>query len=67
MLPNLPWKTAGGKVFWDTLETRNGWKLQCNIFTNHFRIIDPENIRQAWGLDEQEIRRTFNKFTNRFE
>lgn len=29
MLPNLPWKTAGGHVFWETLESRNSWKLHA--------------------------------------
>jgi hypothetical protein len=67
LLPNVPWKTAVGHVFWETIESRNGWKLQRNIFTNHYRIIDPENFRQAWGYDEKEIRNTFRKFTNRIE
>lgn len=62
LFPNLPTKTAGGKIFWDTLDRRNGWKLQQNIFTGHFRILDPEDVRQAWGDDEREMSRTFSNF-----
>ncbi|GAA4718383.1 hypothetical protein GCM10023228_26260 [Brevibacillus fulvus] len=47
LFPNLPIKTAGGKVFWDTLDRRNGWKLQQNRLTGHFRILDPDDVRQA--------------------
>ncbi|MEL4024033.1 hypothetical protein [Lysinibacillus endophyticus] len=63
LFPNLPIKTLGGQVFWQTIESKNGWKLQQNIFTEHYRIIDPENIRQAWSTDFNEIRSTFRKFT----
>lgn len=64
LFPNLPTKTAGGKVFWDTLDRKNGWKLQRNRFSGHFRILDSEDIRQAWGNDEGEMSRTFQKFTS---
>ena len=50
LFPNLPIKTAGGKVFWDTFDRRNGWKLQQNRLTGHFRILDPEDVRQALWL-----------------
>lgn len=62
-LPNLPTKTMGGKMFWDTLDKRNGWKLQQNLFTGHFRILDQDDVRQAWGLEENDIRCAFHNFT----
>jgi len=62
LFPNLPTKTAGGKVFWHTLDRRNRWKLQRNRLTGHFRILDQEDVRQAWGDDEVEMWRTFRKF-----
>lgn len=64
LYPNLPTKTLGGEIFWETLQSRNNWKLQQNIFTEHYRIIDPEQIRQAWSRDYEGIRKTFRKFTN---
>ena len=53
----------GGKVFWLTLKDVNGWKLQRNSFTQHYRILDPDNIRQAWG-NEKAMLRLFSQFNN---
>ncbi|EST55367.1 hypothetical protein T458_06095 [Brevibacillus panacihumi W25] len=64
LFPNLPTKTLGGSFFWDTLDRKNGWKLQKNLITEHYRILDPENVRQAWSPDESSIWRTFRKFTS---
>jgi len=50
-MPNIPTKTMGGEVFWDTLASSNGWRLQKNMFTKHCRIIDPGNVRRAWGSE----------------
>ncbi|MDH4619248.1 hypothetical protein [Brevibacillus sp. AY1] len=46
LLPNLPTKTLGGSFFWDTLDRKNGWQLQKNLITEHYRILDPENVRK---------------------
>lgn len=48
-LPNVPFPTMGGEVFWNTLEEYNGWKLQQNMITHHARILNSDNIRIAWG------------------
>jgi uncharacterized protein YxjI len=66
LFPNLPTKTLGGQVFWQTIESTNGWKLQQNIFTEHYRIIDSQNIRQAWSSEWHDIRDTFKKFTGNY-
>lgn len=51
-LPNIPTSTMGGRVFWNELAECNGWRLQQNMITHHCRILDPENVRRAWGGDE---------------
>jgi len=49
-LPNLPTPTAGGHVFWSNLVGEDGeWRLQRNSFTQHYRILDPDDVRMAWG------------------
>lgn len=63
-LLNIPCQTLGGKYFWETLAHSNGWKLQKNIITNHYRILDPANIRQSWNVDEDQIRHVFQALTN---
>lgn len=63
-LPNIPCQTLGGKYLWETLSYSNGWKLQQNILTRHYRILDPANIRQSWNVDEEQIRLVFQALTN---
>lgn len=50
-LPNIPMTTLGGHVFWKDLAQENGWRLQKNMFTNHCRILDPSDVRRAWGSE----------------
>lgn len=57
---NIPFPTLGGKVFWETLKRKNGWKLQENKVTGHYRVLSPANIRWAWGSDYSEISSKFN-------
>jgi len=46
---NIPTKTMGGKQFWTDFRNVDGWRIQQNSVTNHFRLIDSNNIRRAWG------------------
>ncbi len=46
---NIPTPTLGGKVFWETLETRGELRLQRNIITGHCRVLNSHDIRVAWG------------------
>ena len=56
---NLPFITAGGKVFWDTLEV-DGWKLQTNGIFGNWRILDSGDIRLAWGRNEEQLESFLN-------
>ncbi len=47
--PNIEIATMGGKVFWKSLKEIEGWKLQQNKTTGHLRVLNPSNIRKAWG------------------
>ena len=48
-MPNIEIATMGGAVFWENLADVNGWKLQQNKIFGNCRIIDPNNVRKAWG------------------
>lgn len=63
LFPNLPTKTGGGQVFWNTIKTRNGWKIQQNIFTQHYRVLDPNNVRHGWSSELHEIDQLFETYT----
>ncbi|MBL8888462.1 MAG: alpha/beta hydrolase [Planctomycetaceae bacterium] len=50
---NIPAKTMGGQQFWTDVHFEGGWHIQRNYVTNHFRLLDPQDVRQAWGTKEQ--------------
>ena len=59
-MPNIPFPTLGGHVFWTELANVKGWRLQRNDITRHCRILDPDDIRRAWGGEDallKELRR----------
>lgn len=51
--PNLPTKTLGGREFWGDVVHFHGWRIQQNALTEHFRLIDGDDVRHAWGTREQ--------------
>ncbi len=51
---NLDAATAGGKVWWKSVECNN-WKLQFHKISGHWRILDPENRRRAWGVSLRQL------------
>lgn len=59
-MPNIPLPTMGGNVFWNELAECNGWRLQKNMVTQHCRILDPSDVRRAWGGDDA-MERLFGK------
>jgi pimeloyl-ACP methyl ester carboxylesterase len=46
---NVPLPTLGGKQIWADTFIHAGWRIQRNLFTNHYRLLDPNKIRRAWG------------------
>lgn len=48
-LLNVPLPTLGGAQFWTDYRWRRGWRIQQNAVSGHWRLIDPRNVRMAWG------------------
>jgi len=46
---NVPLPTLGGTQFWTDYVHRNGYRIQQNALTGHWRLIDAGNMRRAWG------------------
>lgn len=46
---NWKLKTMGGQQFWTDVRHVDGWRVQSNSETGHFRLLDPSNVRNAWG------------------
>ena len=39
----------GGTQLWRDAHVFAGWRIQENVLTGHFRLLDTEDIRRAWG------------------
>ena len=50
---NLRLKTLGGRQFWGDVHYFRGWRIQHNVFTGHYRLLDANDVRQAWGTEDQ--------------
>ena len=50
-LPNLPTKTMGGKQMWADVYLYGGWRIQRHVVTQHCRLLDAGDVRQAWGTE----------------
>ena len=46
---NWKTKTLGGKQFWTDVRFADGWRIQANSETGHYRLLDPRNTRHATG------------------
>lgn len=46
---NLALGTWGGKQFWTDFLHRDGWRIQRNAMSGHYRLLDPNDRRRAWG------------------
>ena len=49
LMPNIEMPTLGGEVFWTDIASHKGWRVQKNNVFGNCRILDPDDIRKAWG------------------
>lgn len=47
-------KTLGGRVWWKEISRQNGFVLQQNVLSQHFRILDKDNFRIYSTFDKTE-------------
>lgn len=55
--PNVPFPTLGGKQFWADEQVDHGWRIQRNLVTGHYRLLDRSDVRRAWGRFEHCVER----------
>ncbi len=46
---NIDVPTLGGKYLWSDVYLLADWRIQKNILTDHYRLLDDDNKRRAWG------------------
>jgi DNA-binding XRE family transcriptional regulator len=56
--------TLGGKVWWKDLENKNGYKIQQNIISNHYRILDNKYRRVCYSFDLEYILERYNELAD---
>ena len=49
-------QTMGGKVWWRTVEKSNGYRIQQNIISQHYRLLNADDCRLISSFDLEEIR-----------
>lgn len=57
-------KTAGGLQFWGDVHFFHGYRIQQNILTRHYRLLDYDNNRKEFGSLESCLRK-LDKIQNR--
>ena len=50
-------KTMGGKIWWRTLEETSDYKVQQNLVSQHYRILDRESRRIFSSFELQVIKK----------
>ena len=59
---NIKFPTTGGKLLWTDVKIVNDWRIQKNLLTGHFRLLNPKKVRYRWG-SMQSCTESLNKHT----
>lgn len=51
--PNFPTATLGGNTFWTDELVHGDWRIQQNVLSGHYRLLDDRDFRRAWGTFDQ--------------
>lgn len=49
----IPKSTMGGRQFWGDVQFFQGWKIQQNVITKHYRLLNSRDQRQESGTLEE--------------
>ena len=58
---NIKFPTIGGKLFWTDVKIVKGWRVQQNLVTGHYRLLNPCNVRHAWGSRDDCLKKISQK------
>lgn len=56
-------KTFGGKIWWNDVVTNEKYKLQQNLISSHYRIIDEDDYRWYSSFDRTEMDHKLSELT----
>lgn len=58
-------KTLGGKMFWNEIAKKGKFRVQQNVISQHFRILDDSDYRWYSTFEEEEIMNRFHELANK--
>lgn len=60
----LPDKTMGGRIWWQDIKESKGYRIQQNIISRHYRILDAEDRRFFSSFDKKETESKLKELTS---
>ena len=60
---NYP-QTLGGKIWWRTILDKNGYRIQQNIFSRHYRLLDRKDCRLYATFSLEDIKKVMEETIN---
>lgn len=63
--PHPPRPTMGGHVWWRTVKEQNGWRIQQNLISQHYRILDAGDGRLFSSFSLAETEEFWQLYCNR--
>ena len=58
-------KSMGGRIWWREVEVAGIFRLQQNLFSQHFRILDEEDYRWYSSFDETEAKKRLQELAQK--
>ena len=55
--------TMGGKIWWKVVEAKDDYKIQQNLVSNHYRLLDGKDRRLISSFDLEEVRKYLEEIT----
>ncbi|WP_342542575.1 helix-turn-helix transcriptional regulator [Paenisporosarcina sp. FSL H8-0542] len=56
-------KTLGGKMFWNEIAKKGKFRVQQNVISQHYRILDGSDYRWYSTFEEEEVMNRFYELT----
>ncbi|ENQ3078131.1 helix-turn-helix transcriptional regulator [Bacillus cereus] len=57
-------KTLGGKMFWNEIAKKGKFRVQQNVISQHFRILDDSDYKWYSTFEEEDVTNHFHELTN---
>jgi len=56
--------TFGGRIWWKDIEAKNGYTIQQNIISNHYRILDNNYRRVCFSFEKDYMFKRFHELAD---